>query len=107
MLAERLCALAKGRDGAEPLWRATYSRRWPLRAVKQLCAEAKLPEVTAHGLRETLTTLALAAGADILDLAKLLGHEGPAVTKAHYAQPGSASASARERGMKVLSGGKR
>jgi integrase len=107
MLADRLGALAEGRAGSEPLWKAQYHRRWPLRAVKQLCTEAKVPEVTAHGLRGTLTTLALAAGADILDLARLLGHESSAVTKQHYAQPGSASASARERGMTVLAGGKK
>lgn len=108
MLAERLWTLAKDRDGHEPLWRAAYHRRWPLRAVKRICEEAGVPEMTAHGLRGTLATLAKANGVPLIDLAAFLGHaDGGTVANRHYIKPGTGAAETRERGFAVLAGGKR
>jgi integrase len=38
----------------------------------------------AHGLRHSFATLGLDAGADVLDVAALLGHSSPAITQAIY-----------------------
>lgn len=106
MLAERLAELAKGRDGSEYLWGVLHTRRWPLRAVERLCEGSGVPRVTAHGLRGTLATLATAAGAGLLDLAKLLGHADAGTTaQRHYIKQGTAAEAARERGFVVLQGG--
>lgn len=108
MLAERLLALAGGRDGSEYLWGSLHTTRWPLRAVERLCKGSGVPRVTAHGLRGTLSTLATAAGVGLLDLAKLLGHADAGTTaQRHYIAPGTSSTAARERGFAVLQGGKR
>jgi integrase len=61
---------------------------------------------TEHGLRGTLSTLATAAGASLLDLSKMLGHaDGGKVATQHYIKPGTGAAAARERGMAVLQAG--
>lgn len=107
-LAELLAQLLKGRDGSEPLWHFRHNRRWPLGAVKRLCEEAKVPEVTAHGLRGTLATLARAEGANLIDLVKLLGHTSSSITEGgSYVKKGTGAAEARARGFNVIMGGKR
>lgn len=108
MLAPFLAQLLKGRDGSEPLWHVQLTRRWPLRAVQRLCDEAKVPEVTAHGLRGTLATLARAEGANLIDLVKLLGHTSEAITEGgSYVKRGTGAAEARARGFGLLMGGKK
>lgn len=108
MLAERLWKLAQGRGGSEPLWTERHTRQWTLKTVKRMCEDAGVPIVTAHGLRGTLATLATANGADLLDLAKMLGHaDGGKVAEQHYIKPGTRAEAARAAGFGVLNGGKR
>lgn len=108
MLAERLWKLAQGRGGSEPLWTEEHTRQWTLKTVKRMCEAAGVPIVTAHGLRGTLATLAAAAGADLLDLAKMLGHaDGGKTAEQHYIKAGTRAEAARAAGFGVLQGGKR
>jgi len=44
----------------------------------------ELEDLTPHDLRHTAASLAIAAGADALDVANMLGHADPAVTYKVY-----------------------
>lgn len=104
-LRVHLVKLAASRDTTEILWREQHTRNWPRQSTLKLCADAKLPRVTAHGLRGTLATLAYQAGVAGLHVAAHLGHESERITAQSYAKPGSARAAAHARGFAVLSGG--
>lgn len=45
---------------------------------------AKAPEVGLHGLRHTHASMLIAAGVDIVEISKRLGHRDPAITLAVY-----------------------
>lgn len=49
-----------------------------------LVKAAGLPHLTPHGLRHSFATLGLDAGADVLDVAAILGHSSPSITQAIY-----------------------
>ncbi len=53
-------------------------------SFRALVKAAGLPRLTIHGLRHTFATLGLDAGADVLDVAAMLGHSSPAITQAIY-----------------------
>jgi integrase len=48
-------------------------------------AEIREPRPAWHDLRHTLTSLAIAQGADVVFLARTLGHRDPSVTLRVYA----------------------
>jgi Phage integrase family len=57
------------------------SAGWFTRAVKA----AKVQAITPHDLRHTCASLAVSAGANVLALARMLGHKDPSVTLRVYA----------------------
>ena len=54
---------------------------WFAGAVKR----AKVQKITPHDLRHTAASLALSAGANVLAISRMLGHENPQVTLKIYA----------------------
>lgn len=56
-----------------------------LRTLQAALRRAGLPKVTFHSLRHTAGSLMLAAGAQIVDVSKVLGHSTPMVTADIYA----------------------
>lgn len=55
----------------------TYHPQWLSRRLGLLSVEAKLPRLTAHGLRHTSATLMLASGVPAKVAAERLGHSDP------------------------------
>lgn len=69
-----------GRDG-EHLRRSVSSTGWFTKAV----ARSGVPRLTPHGLRHTAASLAVAAGANVKVLQRMLGHASAAMTLDVYA----------------------
>lgn len=57
---------------------------WRKRCLEPACTAVGL-SVTPHHLRDTCATLAIASGASVVSVARLLGHENPSTTLSHYA----------------------
>lgn len=73
-------------DGYEHLRRpraSGASRSWYMRAL----ADAGLPRMTIHDLRHTAASLAIAAGANVKAVQRMLGHASAAMTLDVYADP--------------------
>jgi integrase len=51
---------------------------------QRIVRDAALPPLGIHGLRHTFATLGLENGADVLYVAKVLGHSSPAITQGIY-----------------------
>ena len=83
-----------------------HLRGWVLFWTKKICVGAGVPKVSAHALRGVFATIAVQRSAPEI-VAETLGHESAKVTRGHYAQPGSVEAGERERGLKLLRGGKK
>jgi integrase len=60
------------------------NRNWR-RDVFDSAVEALGLKITPHNLRDTAASLAIQAGASVVAVARLLGHEAPATTLNHYA----------------------
>ena len=60
------------------------NRNWR-RDVFDSAVEALGLNITPHNLRDTAASLAIQAGASVVAVARLLGHESPATTLNHYA----------------------
>jgi integrase len=95
-----------GQDHQALLFGAHW-RDWPRECVQTICRLAKVPVVTAHGMRGLHATLALAAGQSGHQVAAALGHESVSTTEQSYAAPGAAAGAAAQRAWRVLDGGKR
>lgn len=84
VLRTPLLALVKNREGSSWLFGTSElerpTRHWVLYHCKRLCGVAKVPVVTAHGLRGTQATLATAAGATAHMVSAALGHASTAIT---------------------------
>ncbi|MEG8177029.1 site-specific integrase [Nocardia terpenica] len=65
----------------EYLLRPDSGRSWFQGAVKR----AKIQSITPHDLRHTCASLAVSAGANVMALARMLGHTDPSVTLRTYA----------------------
>lgn len=64
--------------------KALWYRNWRSRVFDPACASAGL-DITIHNLRDTAASLAIASGASVVAVARLLGHENGATTLRHYA----------------------
>jgi integrase len=80
----------------------TWVRQW----VKRICLEAKVPQVTAHGMRGLHSTLALEHGASAHVAASSLGHESFSTTVERYAKPEAIAGARQRRVLTVLDGGR-
>lgn len=100
-----LVALAKGRDGEELLF-GKHWRDWPREWVQRICRDAKVPVITAHGMRGTHSTLAEEAGITGVLLMRAMGHRSIKTTHRHYAQADAVAAGAQKRVFGVLRGGR-
>lgn len=58
---------------------------WSSRVLEPAAACAGLPRVLPHDLRDTAASLAIAAGASVVVVARMLGHADASVTLKHYA----------------------
>lgn len=112
-----LLGLAEGRAATDYLFPARYAKdgryRTPHRDipfvrkwVARICAEAKLPRVTAHSMRGLHATLATEQGITGSAVAAALGHESSSTTYQSYARPESVLKSVQARSLKILRGGK-
>ncbi len=60
-------------DGVKYLPRPKSTDGWFAGAVKR----AKVQKITPHDLRHTAASLAISAGANVLAVSRMLGHENP------------------------------
>ncbi len=68
-------------DGRNYLPRPKSNGGWFVGAVKR----AKVQRITPHDLRHSAASLAISAGANVLAVSRMLGHENPQVTLRTYA----------------------
>ena len=68
-------------DWVNYLHRPKSTDGWFVGAVKR----AKVQKITPHDLRHTAASLAISAGANVLAVSRMLGHENPQVTLKTYA----------------------
>jgi integrase len=106
VLQQYLRALAKNRGPQEPLFRKKHWRDWPRKWVERICKAAKVPEVSAHGMRGLHGTLAVKAGATGHLVAASLGHESASTSFQSYIKPEAAAGAQQERLLAVLNGGR-
>jgi integrase len=95
-----LVRLTKDRQAVAYLF-GQHWRDWPRKNVMRICRIVNVPEVTAHGMRGLLATLAAVHG-QVVDAAAMLGHENTRITLGSYAAPGSQAVSDRKRGLERL-----
>lgn len=81
------------------------TKTWLRKLVARVCEDALCRRVCPHGLRGTRASLALEAGAGAEALARELGHESPAITRAAYAAPGAEESPTTARVLRVVAGG--
>lgn len=65
----------------KPISLANFTKR----VFKPAIELAAIPRITPHDLRHTAASNAISAGANVLVVAKMLGHSDPAITLKHYA----------------------
>lgn len=94
-LQEHLLRLTEGKASTDLLF-GQHWRDWPRHWVKRICRLAKVPEVTAHGMRGLHSTLAVESGVTPHAVAASLGHESIKTTYRSYARP-EAVVKARQR----------
>ena len=105
VLRPYLRRLAEGKPPEARLF-GDHWRDFVRQSVKRVCRAAGVPEVTAHGMRGTHSTLAVEAGASGNLVAASLGHGSETVTFTSYVAPGTREAAASRRAFEVLNGGK-
>lgn len=71
-------------------------RDWPRKWVQRICRAARVPEVSAHGMRGLHATLAMEAGQSGDTVARALGHTSAAITRRSYATPEAVAIAAQE-----------
>ena len=89
----------------EALLFGAHWRDWPKSWVKRICKAAKVPVVTAHGMRRLHSTLATDRGISAHAVAAALGHESPTTTMRSYIAPGTVANSHQRRVMSILGRG--
>jgi integrase len=105
LLRPYLRELAKGK-APEALLFGQHWRDWIRKQVKRICTLAKVPAVTAHGMRGLHGTMAVAAGATGHLVAASLGHDSFRTSKRSYVKREALETANQTRVLTVLSGGK-
>jgi integrase len=100
-----LVKLAEGRASDAALFGGHW-RDWPRRWVQKICTAAKVPKVSAHGMRGLHGTLAVDSGITSHAVASALGHESFKTTAESYAKREAVAGAQQKRVLGVLSGGK-
>ena len=60
------------------------NQNWRRAVWNEACVKAGVPGLVPHELRHTAASLAIAAGADIISVSRMLGHSSPTVTLNRY-----------------------
>jgi integrase len=97
--------LAAGKGPFDLLF-GKHCRNWPRDWVQRICGAAKVPVVTAHGMRGLHSTLAVESGITAHAVAASLGHESISTTYRSYAKPEAVSVAKQRRVLGVLNGGR-
>ncbi len=105
VLQPYLLRLAKGQPPEARLFGSRW-RDFVRKSVQRVCRLAKVPEIAAHGMRGTHSTLAVEAGSTGNVVAASLGHGSPTVTFTSYVAPGTKESVASRRAFEVLEGGR-
>src|SRR5690606_32670523 len=61
------------------------NQNWRRSVLTPTLVRAKIKPITPHNLRDTAASLAIDAGASVVAVARMLGHEDAATTLRHYA----------------------
>jgi integrase len=101
ILVPLLARLAHGRAPHEPLF-GRHWRDWPRVCVQTICRIAKVPAVTAHGMRGAHATLATERGITGHVVAQALGHESVTTTYQSYATPAAVHQAKQRKVIEVL-----
>lgn len=108
VLREILLHHAQGKPADAPLLgpsgEGMHTRHALRHRLRQLCAEADVPQICPHSLRGLNATLALEAGATAHHVAAALGHASFATTARHYADASTVANASLRRVADLLSG---
>lgn len=91
--------------GPHDLLFGQHWRDWPREWVQRICDKAKVPKVTAHGMRGLHSTLAVDIGMTGQAVATALGHESSKTTYQSYVHPSAAAHSQQRKVLGTLMGG--
>jgi integrase len=105
VLQPYLSAIAEGKKPQDLLF-GRHWRDWPRKWVQRICREAKVPEVTAHGMRGLHGTLAVERGATTHVVAQALGHESETTSRESYISREAITGADQRRVLTVLDGGR-
>ena len=100
-----LKVIAKGKKSEDLLF-GHHWRDWPREWVQRICRTAKVPEVTAHGMRGLHGTLAVERGATTHIVAQALGHESETTSRESYISREAITGADQRRVLTVLAGGR-
>lgn len=75
-----LADMIAGREGKEWLFGTVRHRTWVREWVRKICAAAKVPMISTHGLRGTHSSITAAAGTTAHALMQQLGHASESMT---------------------------
>lgn len=100
-LADALSALVDGAPTDAPIFTDEHGRRMSRQMARirviEVCAAAGVTQVSPQALRRTQATLATAAGATALDVARHLGHTSTAIAERSYVDPAAMTTARTER----------
>jgi integrase len=97
--------IAEGKGPADRLF-GRHWRDWPREWVQRICRAAKVPEVTAHGMRGLHGTLAVERGATTHVVAQALDHESETTSRKSYISREAITGADQRRVLAVLAGGR-
>ena len=105
VLQPYLQRIAEGKGPTDSLF-GQHWRDWPREWVQRICKAAKVPEVTAHGMRGLHGTLAVERGATTHAVAQALGHESETTSRESYIAREAITGADQRRVLTVLAGGR-
>jgi integrase len=97
--------IAEGKGPTDFLF-GRHWRDWPREWVQRICKAAKVPVVTAHGMRGLHGTLAVERGATTHVVAQALGHESETTSRESYISREAITGADQRRVLTVLAGGR-